>query len=355
METKSMKKLKIFMTAWHVMHYKDFAKAMEKDADIYLCTNMWRDWRSKTFLNVRDIPKNISFVSHYEEGKYDLAIFSIDQQCINKQDVKGKSTVIKEFVDQVKDIPVIVINHGSPVYPEYTQQQGMTFEDSEQACRDGVKEIIGDRPMVTNSYTAASPQEWGWGFPIRHGIDPEEWHDLPKEPRVFTALSPGGCDKYYNRECTIEVGRILKEHGYELWWAKCNIIKDGNFEEYREFLGRSLVYLDTSFRTPLNRARTEAMLSGCCVVQVEGEAGRKAHDLDYFAKNGENMLIVPNSPKDIAKLILQLIEDKYDETVKIGKTAKKIATEKFSYKIYRERWLELINKTLKDGRKNNNG
>jgi hypothetical protein len=48
--------------------------------------------------------------------------------------------------------------------------------------------------MVVNSHTAASDKEWGFGHPIVHGMDPGEWFDLPKEPRIFTALSPAGFD-----------------------------------------------------------------------------------------------------------------------------------------------------------------
>jgi len=193
--------------------------------------------------------------------------------------------------------------------------------------------------MIVNSYEAVN--EWGWGHPIWHGMDIDEWEDLPKEPRVFTALSPGGCDEYYNRECMNEVGRIMREdYGYSLFWAKSNTkIKD--FKDYKDWLGRSLIYLDTSVRTPMNRARTEAMLSGSCVVQVEG-----AHDLEMFAKDKENMLIVPDVPKVIAKTCVDLIENNYDKAIKIGQAGKKTARDKFNRGRFKNDWLEFIRTKL---------
>ena len=199
-----------------------------------------------------------------------------------------------------------------------------------------------DMPMIVNSYKAASKEEWGWGNPIWHGMNPDDWWDLEKEPRIFSALSPGGCDLYYNRECINEVARILEErYGIVLWWAKVNVPTDKSFDYYREFLGKSLIYFDPSFRTPMNRGRTEAMLSGCCVVQVEG-----AHDLEKFARPGENIIIVPNKPEEIAKIVADLIENQYDRCIKIGQEGKKTALENFNYSRYRQDWLDFLKQKI---------
>ncbi len=83
----------------------------------------------------------------------------------------------------------------------------------------------------------------------------------------------------------------------------------------------------------MNRARTEAMLSGCCVVQVEG-----AHDIERFAIPNKNMIIVPNDPEKIAKLI----NNHYNDCIKIGQEGKKTAIKIFSREKYRQEWLKLI-------------
>jgi len=333
----NQRKIKIFTTPWHTMHFYDLFNALKKDADFYLCLNTSKRWYYET----RPLPGNAYFVPYYEKGKYDLAILDIDQQCVNPN--FGKSQLYKEMRDLITDIPVVVINHGSPVYPEFLKiGDEESFEYAEKKCKREIRKLVGDRFMVVNSYKAATSDEWGFGCPIWHGMNPDDWWDLPKEPRVFTALSPGGCGEYYNRECMNEVARILEEkYGQTLWWARVNVDTERSFDAYRNFLGKSLIYLDTSFRTPMNRARTEAMLSGCCVVQVEG-----AHDLERFAKPYENMIIVPNDPEFIAKKITDLLENHYQKCIEIGQKGKMTAKKLFNYERYRQDWLAVLNSLI---------
>jgi len=321
------------------MHFWDLFNALKEDCEFYLVHNSNKIW----YTSARPLPENAQMVPYYEEGKYDFAILDVDQQIVNPN--LGKTKIFKELNKTIQDIPKMVINHGSPVYPEYCKLDDgkMTDADAERIVRNGIKEMVGDMPTVTNSHEAASEREWGWGTPIWHGMNPDDWYDMPKEPRVFTALSPGGCDEYYNREAMNEVSHILGEkYGYKLWWAKVNVDTGHSFDDYRKYLGSSLIYLDTSFRTPMNRARTEAMLSGSCIVQVEG-----AHDLERFITPGEDMIIVPNNVDVIADMLVDLIENHYKDCIEIGQRGKKTARKIFNYKRYREDWLNFIHKELK--------
>jgi len=323
------------------MHYYDLFNALKEYADFYVCYNHAREWKSNNFLSARPIPENATFVCGYEPGIYDFAILNVDQQITNP--LLGKTHVFKELFDTVQDIPKVVINHATPVYPEHLKAHGMNFNDAENECKRIIKELLGDTPMITNSHTASSESEWGWGYPIIHGMNKEEYFDLPKEPRAFTALSPAGCDKYYNRDVMDRVISIMRdEHGRTVLWAKKNVQTDKSFECYRDYLGRSLIYLDTSIRTPMNRARTEAMLSGCCVVQVNG-----CHDQDKFFKDRENCIIVPNNPFEIAEILEDLLENKYKECLAIGQAGKKMAQETFTRERFAQDWLKFIKEVLK--------
>jgi hypothetical protein len=51
-----------------------------------------------------------------------------------------------------------------------------------------MKQLIGDNFMIVNSYE--SVDRWGWGYPLIHGMQADEWFDRPKEPRVVISLSP---------------------------------------------------------------------------------------------------------------------------------------------------------------------
>jgi hypothetical protein len=254
--------------------------------------------------------------------------------------------MIHEHLNSViTDIPKIVINHGSPVYPEFyaSIRLSLSDEEAQKRCIDTVRGIVGENIMVVNSHTAASDSEWGFGAPIVHGMDARDWLDLPKEPRVFTALCPQGSDKYYNRTRMFEVSDILDEqYGYLLQYARMNVDTGNSFESYRQYLGKSLIYVDTSFRTPMNRARTKAFLSGCCVIQVEG-----AHDLERWAKNGENILLVPDDSQHIANAIAELLHSGYQKAIQIGQKGKEMAIREFNPERYRRDWLELLQKVVK--------
>lgn len=328
------KKYRIADTTWHVMHQLDMLHALRDDVEFDFIMNSWRQWQDPRFSSVRAIPNNVKFVSHYEKGKYDAAILHLDQQAANPN--INKVRIYNELNNEIKDIPKIVINHGTPVYPEFLQEPGMTQDEAQEVCVGRVKKLIGSNTMVVNSHEAASEREWGWGTPLVHGMNPDNWYDGLKEPRIFTALSPGGLDCYYNREVMKSTFNLLREAGSGIFWAKINV-SFPQFNDYREFLGKSLIYLDTSTRTPMNRARTEAMLSGCCVVQVKG-----AHDLDRWAKDGENIILVENNPTEIAKILIDLVENQYDKCLKIGQAGKKMAMKEFSPSRYREDFLSLL-------------
>ena len=331
-------KLKIFDYLWHIPHQYDMMHALKDDCEFYFCLNIKAQWDSSK----RPSPPNLSFVTHYEEGKYDLAILHIDQQVIAPQD--RKRTIFDNFNKNVTNIPKIIINHGSPVLTEWFRLKSFDYTDDEikEICKNEVRSIVGENTMVVNSHTAATELEWGFGTPIVHGMNPDDWHDLPKEPRVFTALSPSGFDRYYNRECLKTVTELLSErYGYTLNHAKVNLKQVNTPEEYKRFLGSSLLYFDPSIRTPMNRARTEAFLSGCCVIQVAG-----AHDLERWAVDGENIVLVPNDPEYIAETIVDFLENKYHEAIKIGQNAKAMAIKHFSPERYRKDWLHCFEQAL---------
>jgi glycosyltransferase involved in cell wall biosynthesis len=92
----------------------------------------------------------------------------------------------------------------------------------------------------------------------------------------------------------------------------------------------------------MNRARTEAFLSGCCVIQVEG-----AHDLERWAKPGENIVLAPDDPEEIARVIADFLDNGYQKALAIGQKGKEMAVREFNSVRYRKDWLRLLNGILK--------
>ena len=110
-------------------------------------------------------------------------------------------------------------------YDEQMVINGGLVYDSKGAPHhlDGMKAMIGDNFMVVNSYE--SVKRWGWGYPIIHGIDKNDWQDLPKEPRVAISLSPGGLDKYYNRTLISAIkGAVQEKCGHNLTHFNLSLI-----------------------------------------------------------------------------------------------------------------------------------
>ena len=272
---------------------------------------------------------NIKMIPYYEKGMVDLAILHLDQQCLNQELwERGKGTVYRELNEVIQDIPKIVIMHGTPYWPE---------EASSLELVERFKKIVGDNIVVVNSHKAA--QQWGIGEAIIHGIDKNDWLDLPKEPRAVTMISPGGLDKYYDREFLRYIQEELQERGI----AHCHITVDvnfKNFDDYREFLGRSLIYINPTRESPMPRARTEAMFSGCCVLTTPHQ------DADTFIEDGVNGFLIRRNPKMVADLVEKLLAD-YDNTCKIGQAGRQTALELFSIERYQQDWESLIKRVLK--------
>lgn len=316
----------------HVGHQYDLFETLKNDCEFYLLESLYRQWSHWS----RPLPKYVKRINYYEPSKYDFAILHIDQQAADYKLGKVRSFI--DLKELTKDIPQIVINHGSPIWPE-------RYGREELKMRIAVI-LKGVRAVIVNSWQAE--KEWEGIhqniIPIIHGMNPNDWWDLPKEARVVTGVSVAGCDKYYNRILFWHVKKMLEEKGIRLIEFKTDIVAN-NWNEYRDYLGRSLLYFDYSLHTPFNRGRTEAMLSGCCVLTC------KNHDVEKFIVNGKNGVILKNNPWYCADMIEELLTSRYQECVRVGQAGKETAKQFFSRERYRDQWLKVINDVVSKKRK----
>lgn len=303
MQTKD---LKVIGVPWHSAHQFELAKLF---GQYDLMLNMYRGWGYTS----RPMPDNMSEVLSFDKKDYDLAILHIDQQCIDPR--IGKGLLFKEFKKLTEGMKRVVINHMTPFHDQY--------ENDEVIAK--IKEMVGDIPMIVNSKQAAA--QWGFGTPIIHGLPAHEWEDLPKEPRVVASLSTGGMNKAYRRELLHVTIDLLKEKGIDLIWIQATK-KCSSWEEYRDYIGRSLLFVHLAWQSPMPRARTEAMLAGCCVITT------RHHDIDEYITNGVNGFIIPDNPQAAATLIEDLLTNRIKEAREIGQRGKELAKIVFSH----ERW-----------------
>ena len=341
---RDMKKIKIFGCVNHLPHNLALVQIAENYPVefTYLENNnrRWSRWSHQA------VPDYLNWVTYYEPGKYDLAILHVDQQHTDPK--IGKGHLYRQLNEVIQDIPKIVINHGTPMWDEvYTEDlviNGGTIYDPDGKPKflDGMRKMIGDNFMVVNSYD--SVERWGWGYPIIHGMDPDDWPVMTKEPRIAMSLSPGGLDKYYNRQLISAIkGEVKELVGHDITHFNVNW-EPKDEADYKNFFSTSLLHFYPFKDSPMPRARTEAMLAGCCVLSS------RFHNADEFIEQGVNGFILPDNPLTYAETLNQLLNYNYKECIEIGKNARETAIKYFNYKDFQADWWELINLIL-DGKR----
>jgi len=153
----------------------------------------------------------------------------------------------------------------------------------------------------------------------------------------------------------------------------CHIMNDmifPNVEKYKEFLGKSLLYFNPTFQSPMPRSRTEAMFSGCCIIttgnqdeetfidgKMEIDPVMDIKDVkDYrklvVAKADEliakkvNGFLVKKNPWLVTDLIEHLLMNRYREACEIGERGRKLALKLFNFERYQNDWRCLFEKVL---------
>lgn len=345
------KRLNIFGVVNHVGNQYEMLKLAKKyPVKFHYIENNVRRW---TKYSARPEPTTwltkdeFEWATHYEPGKYDLAILHVDQQHTDPR--IGKGWLYEDLNEIIQDIPKMVINHGTPLWDDYYTEDFVINGGKVQTMKGevelkGMKEKIGDNFMVVNSYKAV--ERWGWGYPLIHGMESNDYYDLPKEPRVVLSLSPGGLDKYYNRELITAIKGSVKEMtGLDVMHIQVNIkFEQDNWQQYREYIGSSLINISPFKDSPMPRSRTEAMLSGSCILTS------KYHGADEFIEHGVDGFIVPDNPLSYAKAIYHLINGNYQEAVKVGQRGKSKAQKLFSLDRYLDDLYYLVSE-VSEGRK----
>lgn len=339
-----MNRIKVFGHLNHLGNQYEMLKLTKKyPIKFYWLENNVRKW---TRYAPRPMPEDtyskdeFEYVTHYEPGKYDVAVLHIDQQAADP--AIGKGQLYRQLNETIQDIPKLVFNHGTPMWDERFTEDFVINGGRVETTRgpreiDGIKKIVGDNQMIVNSYEAL--ERWGWGYPLIHGMDKDEWWDLPKEPRVTISLSPGGLDKYYNRQLLTAIKAEVKSKcGLDVQHIMVNY-KAQDWDDYRQMIGKSLIYINPTLDSPMPRSRTEAMLSGCCVLTS------KYHGASDFIDHGKEGFIMPDNPVSYAETIYQLINFHYKEAVEIGQRGKERAQKLFNHERYQKDLFDIIQKT----------
>jgi len=318
-------RLRILDYPWHQVHLYRLCQALPADFTLLatkpLIWNAAQRPPAPNFLGAVD-PDTI------DPADYDLALMHLDQWCGERHNLRALPYRIMRSISQ--NLPRVVVIHGTP---------------DNEANRQEILCLIGDEQVVCNSRAAAL--EWSGGEdrvsryglpqfrPIIHGYTVDEFWSEPLEKRrreIVTICSGGNLSRIYHGLPLIE--RLMRD--VPLFWLgpQGNRNWCENYDVYRRMLAETLIYFSPTRRAPMPGARTEAMLSGCCIVSVPG------HDVEDYVVNGETGFVVRDYVQ--ARDTLRTLLAHPDLAYKVGQAGRKVARKLFTAELLRKQWLALL-------------
>lgn len=276
----------------------------------------------------RPVPDNVRFIkpAELDPAVFDLALLHLDQWC-DRLNIRASS--FRFMKETTKAIPQIIIIHGTL--------------DSE-ANRQAILRLIGDLPVVCNSRQAALEWDGGegrcdrYGNPqfraIIHGYRDEFFnHGLDHRRRAVTTVCSGNdLSREYHGLPVLE--RLSRDMPLAWYGPAGNREWLPDYTLYREMLASSLIYFSPTRRGPMPGARTEAMLSGCCIVTVPG------HDIERYIAHGHNGYIVDTYAR--ARDVLRMLLDDPERAYEVGQRGRLTALDLFSSRRYVRDWLGFL-------------
>jgi glycosyltransferase involved in cell wall biosynthesis len=262
-----------------------------------------------------------------------VALLHLDQWCA---DFNLRALPFRVQRHLTAHITQVIIMHGTP-------------ENTEN--RRAILRLIGDLPVVCNSYQAAAEWDAGeqradkYGLPqfraIIHGYAASEFFNYPlaqRQREICTICSGGDTSGIYHG---LPLVRRLQRALPELLWYGANPQAglgnrpwQQNYQAYREMLAASLIYFSPTRRAPMPGARTEAALSGCCVVSVPG------NDWEDYVRDGVNGYIVRTYSQAVSILTDLLAQPA--EAYRVGQAGRRMAIERFGVTRLAADWLTVL-------------
>lgn len=146
---------------------------------------------------------------------------------------------------------MICIMHGVP------ESQGQI---------DTLKHLMDDVMVVCNSWQ----QEREWGFKrsktIIHGFDESEWPQTNYKRNEIVTTLPGIDENYpsFGRNYGIAMLNEVRKQVPVTWIGKDK--KFRSWEKYKKYMAGASIYFNPTLRSPMPRARGEAMMMGLAAV-----------------------------------------------------------------------------------------
>lgn len=311
--------LQILDHAWHQAHSYRLHALPARFGYFPVGTRYWDP-------DIRPVPANWDgFVEDPDWAGYDVILSHLDNWC-DRTELRGTPFRLMNLIGmQAPRAARICIMHGTP--------------DNEQN-RSRIVRMLDLAPggspfMVVNSHQAY--EQWGLGpersRAIIHGYDVDEFAvDKTRLVMAFTVCSAGEISRSYHG---VPMLRTVRRHVPVVWVGyKGDLPYFKSYQLYREFLASSLIYVHCGQRSPMPGARTEAMLSGCCVVTTTN------HDAGDFITHGETGFLCDTVVEMVETLKMLLAAPR--KAHEVGKRGRELARTLFHKDRFVEDWLSLL-------------
>lgn len=354
---KRKRRLRILTYRWHVPHQYELYKLTH---DFTLITDLGTGMTSSWELRHRPLPNNAKFrsIGQVDPDSYDLAILHFDENVLAPENTNGVITeewgkTFRWFQTHLK-IPKVAICHGTPqFYGQYNiNYQGPDLMQVIEPERQRMVDFLDDTLVIVNSYQAQ--REWGFkkSKVIWHGFDPTEFPPATYEKNILSPLGPLVMSRPHYR------GYFLYKRVFEqfpeqyrpstLYVPEPDILYHGNayavgkFQNYVDAIRQYSIYFNPTQRSPMPRARGEAMLCGLATVSAAN------HDVDLFIENGKNGFFARDAEELREQLLFLVRNNRAAQS--IGAAGRQTACDLFNHDRYLARWEETISELIGNSR-----
>jgi glycosyltransferase involved in cell wall biosynthesis len=345
------RRLRILTYRWHVPHQYELYKLPH---DFTLATGLGNGMSDVWQYDQRPLRRNARMVpiSQIDSRDYDLAILHFDENVFATHLSNGVvppqwGLPFRYFLENFPNLPKTAICHGTaPFEGQYGVDPGpkRAFRLHNVERHDLVRALAqaGAR-VVCNSHEALG--EWGFvdARVIWHGFDPQEFPECTRQ-RDILALGPDMHRPHYRGAwehqrvvdlLTPGVRVETSAHpGGTIEARNSNPFAVRHFRSYVDRIRQFSVYLNTTLRSPMPRARGEAMMTGLIPVCLRN------HDVDRFIENGFDGFYA-DTPEELAAFLNDLFRDR-GRILEMSRAARRKAMDVFNHDRYLAAWTKLL-------------
>jgi glycosyltransferase involved in cell wall biosynthesis len=349
----SKKKLRILTYRWHCAHQYELYKLPH---EFHLVSGLGSPMTQRWDYACRPLPPNAGFrpLRAVRMADYDLALLHFDENVLSPEHCNGVigpdwGAAFRWFMENVR-LPKIAVCHGTP---QFRGQYDFDYAGADlmqviEPARTKLVDYLGDTHVVCNSHQAQ--QEWGFrrSSVIWHGFDPTEFPPSTRERGILTPTGPLVRSRPHYRGYFLQqqvLAGFPPEHApAALEVPDPSPLYEGNayaawkFRNYVDALRRFSVYFNPTLRSPMPRARGEAMLCGAATVSAQN------HDVDLFVENGVNGFYA-SEPGELREQLLFLCRHPA-AAAKIGDAGRRTALDLFNHDRFLDDWTRLIGQVL---------